>query len=544
MARLLLGPVLRWVDPHRATLWVQTDRPCRVAVDAGPAGGAAETFTAFGHHYALVVVDGLTPGSSTPYQVVLDEQPVWPEPGSRFPASVIRTPVPDGPARLVFGSCREASPYTTDRSYPPDALDTYAAELAAGDAPAPDYLLLLGDQVYADEITPRTRRYLRRRRRDTGGPVTEVADFTEYTQLYLESWTDPELRWLLSTVPSMMIFDDHEIIDDWNTSAAWRRQIRRLPWWRDRIAGGLASYWIYQHLGNLSPDALATDPTFHAVRAAPDAAGVLTEFALAADAEGDGSPGPRWSFRIDLGGTRVIVLDTRCSRVLEESARDMLPESEWAWFTEQLTGDYRHLVVGSSLPWLLPPAIHEVEGVNEKLCRSRVPGLARLSEKLRQAADLEHWAAFRGSFDRLGGLLTDVAAGRFTPRPPGSVSVLSGDVHHSYAARLNDAPVHQLTCSPIHNDVPHAMRWGFRFGWSRTAALIGIALARLSGRGGSPYRWRRLAGPYFENAVGMLVHDGPHARLALRGTRWLPGGGTALTTLDEVPLSQDSDRSS
>ncbi|MGW1633884.1 hypothetical protein, partial [Streptomyces anthocyanicus] len=30
-----------------------------------------------------------------------------------------------------------------------------------------------------------------------------------------------EVRWLLSTVPSCMIFDDHDVIDDWNTSAAW-----------------------------------------------------------------------------------------------------------------------------------------------------------------------------------------------------------------------------------------------------------------------------------------------------------------------------------
>ena len=39
-------------------------------------------------------------------------------------------------------------------------------------------------------------------------------------------------------------FDDHEMIDDWNTSAAWRREITAQPWWRDRISGGLVSYWV------------------------------------------------------------------------------------------------------------------------------------------------------------------------------------------------------------------------------------------------------------------------------------------------------------
>ena len=87
--------------------------------------------------------------------------------------------------------------------------------------------MLLGDQVYADVTSPTVRRLLkRRRRRPKGAPANQVVSFDEYTKLYLESWRDPEIRWLLSTVPSVMIFDDHEIIDDWNTSASWRADMR------------------------------------------------------------------------------------------------------------------------------------------------------------------------------------------------------------------------------------------------------------------------------------------------------------------------------
>src|SRR5690606_18345394 len=146
------------------------------------------------------------------------------------------------PVRLAFGSCREATPSATQYAYPPDALDCYARHLARDELAWPDYLMLLGDQVYADKISPRTRRLLRRWRRHRAGPEHHVVDFTEYTHLYEESWSDPELRWLLSTVPSMMIFDDHEVIDDWNTSKAWRRDMARHSWWRDRIVGALASY--------------------------------------------------------------------------------------------------------------------------------------------------------------------------------------------------------------------------------------------------------------------------------------------------------------
>ncbi|MGH3660518.1 MAG: alkaline phosphatase D family protein [Micromonosporaceae bacterium] len=551
--QLLLGPVLRWVDAARATIWLQIDRPCVVEVRAGPARSQGATFTAYGRHYALVTVTGLPEGAATPYQVRLDGQPVWPPPGSPFPPSVIRTLNHDAPLRLGFGSCRHSTQRAIDLGYPPDALDTYAIALAAGEMPFPDYLIMLGDQVYADETSPGTRRFLRRRRRrrrqQSHRPATQVTDFAEYTQLYLESWSDPELRWLLSTVPSMMIFDDHEVIDDWNTSAAWRRMIREQPWWQERITGALASYWVYQHLGNLSPDELAHDPLFKAVHDADDAAVVLREFARSADAEADGASGPRWSYRIDLGRTRVLMLDTRCSRVLDESHRDMLPEAEWRWLLEQLPGDYDHLVIGSSLPWLLPPAIHEVEGWNETLCRSPRRRVAAASEWLRQAVDLEHWAAFRGSFDRLGDLLADVAQGRFGARPA-TVTVLSGDVHHTYLAKADwsrrpggaalaaaAAPIHQITCSPLHHQAPHALRMGFHIGWTRGAELIGRALARLAGNTRASMRWHKVAGPYFQNALGLLTHQGRSAHLALHGVRRPAPGSTELTTLERNQLS-------
>jgi hypothetical protein len=52
------------------------------------------------------------------------------------------------------------------------------------------------------------------------------------------------MRWLLATVPSSMIFDDHDVHDDWNTSKTWVTDIRAQGWWDDRIVGGFMSYWI------------------------------------------------------------------------------------------------------------------------------------------------------------------------------------------------------------------------------------------------------------------------------------------------------------
>ncbi len=107
----------------------------------------------------------------------------------------------------------------------------------------------------------------------------EVADFEEYTQLYRESWSDPDIRWLLSTVPSVMVFDDHDVNDDWNISWSWVEEMRAKSWWDDRITGAFMSYWIYQHIGNLSPPELAEEELLRLVQADDDAGPRLRQIA-------------------------------------------------------------------------------------------------------------------------------------------------------------------------------------------------------------------------------------------------------------------------
>ncbi|GGM20227.1 alkaline phosphatase D family protein [Dactylosporangium sucinum] len=525
---LVLGPVLRRVEDDKATIWVETARPATVEVDAAPAGGAARTFSVHGHHYALVVVSGLPEAAVTQYTVKIDGVQVWPRPDDPAPPPVIRTRPPGAPVRLVFGSCREASPLSVTR-YPPDALDAYSGRLiesirSAAPTEWPDLLVLLGDQVYADETPEKIQRWLRNRRssRRADAPSTQVVDFHEYTKLYLDSWTDPEIRWLLSTVPSVMIFDDHEIIDDWNTSQRWREQMEQLSWWPQRIQAGLASYWVYQHLGNLSPGALAECPIYAAVVSAGDATEILDEFGSRADRD-RGSY--RWSYTVDIDRTRLVMVDNRAARELEQGKRAMLLDSEWAWFAKQLPGDYDHLLIGSSLPWLLPPAIHHLEATTEKLAESPRPWVGRLGEKLRQAVDLEHWAAFGRSFDALSALLSQIGAGQGgVAPPPATISVLSGDVHHSYAAKARlgpevATPVYQLTCSPVHNDMPKLIRPAMKFGWNPPAARMMRWAARMFGVRKPVVRWKKLAGPHFGNAVGLLVLQGRSAHVNFQGTR-------------------------
>jgi hypothetical protein len=551
---LLLGPLLRHVDPVSATVWVETDRACEVDV----LGRTARTFCVGGHHYALVVVEDLEPGSSTPYEVRLDGARVWPPQDSAFPPSRIRTPGHPGPFRLAFGSCRYASSRTVEDSegIPPDALDLYASQVAAlPEDRWPDALVLLGDQVYADELTKGTRSLLHRKRGDrTTKPDGQVADFEEYTRLYFESWRDPQVRWLLSTIPSSMIFDDHEMIDDWNTSAAWRSKITRQPWWRGRITGGLISYWVYQHLGNLSPQELADNKTWQAILGMPDGGGpdgggpetrdaepMLREMAEQADAE---PASIRWSYVRHWGDARLVMIDSRAGRVLEEQNRRMVDDAEFDWIEAAMRRavdeGVEHLILGTSLPWLLPHAIHNLERWNETLnVRHHGRWRGRIAEAMRQAADLEHWSAFGQSFERLGAALTAVARGDHG-RAPSTALVLSGDVHHAYAAELVrpgglDARVHQLTVSPLHNQAPHPIRVGFKIGWSRAARRLTGRLARLVDARPTELAWEKQAGPFFGNQIGELVLTGREARFLLSVSEL---GDDRLRQVLDSPLSK------
>ena len=69
---LVLGPMLRYVDETTASVWVETRETARVRVSTAGREWEAGTFSVHGHHYALVEVEGLEPGSSSPYTVAID----------------------------------------------------------------------------------------------------------------------------------------------------------------------------------------------------------------------------------------------------------------------------------------------------------------------------------------------------------------------------------------------------------------------------------------------------------------------------------------
>jgi alkaline phosphatase D len=84
----------------------------------------------------------------------------------------------------------------------------------------PDLLLLLGDNVYADLIG---------------------VDFPSYAQAYVNGWQIRNLADLLANVPSLMIWDDHEIVDNF------------APGVSDRYAPARRAYELFVNSRNPEP---------------------------------------------------------------------------------------------------------------------------------------------------------------------------------------------------------------------------------------------------------------------------------------------------
>ena len=159
--------------------------------------------------------------------------------------------------------CAPSPPYTLTKDEDPehgreiDALWAMAVRMREQGAEEwPDLLLMLGDQVYADEDAPKTRAFIRERRGTDGAARRGGGG--------LRGVHAPLLRELGRGDDPMAPLHSAER-DDLRRP----RHPRRLEhldlaargdaseaWWHRRITGGLVGYWVYQHLGNLSPEAV------------------------------------------------------------------------------------------------------------------------------------------------------------------------------------------------------------------------------------------------------------------------------------------------
>lgn len=512
-------------------MWVETSVEGEVEV----AGRTAPTFRIGSHHYGIVDLDpdGLdAPGGS--YTVRLDGRTVWPLDDGPTAPPLVNPWSGRLPITVMAGSCRQQAPDPLWRhdarsgfgDLGPDALATLSREIQRGLRTPPDLLLLTGDQVYADEQHRSVRAALRRRR---GGPPSsdrpDVTSFDEYAWLYQRTWGHPLIRWLLSSVPTLMVFDDHDVIDDWNISDRWIEDMAAVPWWKDRIVSGLASYWVYQHLGNLSPAEREVDEVWQAVRSCEDGRDVLFDHARRLALDPEQRVHRPWSYEHRAGELHVVVLDSRNARVLEPSRRSPIGPPDWERLARAVDpapedgSPAQHVVIVTSIPWALPSGVHRIQQLVSHLADGGASTLTRpgrwIGERIRRAVDLEHWAAFGESFERLRKLL---AASSEREDHPETLVVLSGDVHFAYLADVDlgtGRPAHQVVASPLRQIELRYERAARRLALSRFSRRVLGRLARWSRATDDPVRLRLTDGPFFDNNIATLTYapDGATARL-------------------------------
>lgn len=79
----------------------------------------------------------------------------------------------------------------------------------------PRFSLMVGDQIYADMF-------------NRAIPIGLADTFEEFQQRYHEAFSTPNLRRLMSNLPTYMILDDHEIEDNWTQDRINKRESRVL----------------------------------------------------------------------------------------------------------------------------------------------------------------------------------------------------------------------------------------------------------------------------------------------------------------------------
>jgi hypothetical protein len=129
------------------------------------------------------------------------------------------------PARVAYASCNGFSSAALLR----DTSEPYALWQKMADAhlEKPFALLLMGgDQLYADSVwsaKPGTaiEAWTQKNYDDQNKAVASakmIKEFTDfYDGLYPNGWKNPTMALMLATIPSVMMWDDHDIFDGWGS---------------------------------------------------------------------------------------------------------------------------------------------------------------------------------------------------------------------------------------------------------------------------------------------------------------------------------------
>lgn len=266
-----------------------------------------------------------------------------------------------------------------------------------------------------------------------------AADYAEYAALHEQAFGARATRRLLAHLPSYMIFDDHEVTDDWNADKGWLRIVHsptdHLRCWPMTMTDALCAYWIYQGWGNLAPERWAGDARVQALEGARregrDALPALRRLVLARAVEPtapDSAAARRgdkldWHYSLPTPGLPFHVIDLRTDR--DVNGAGGMSSARLAWIEQSLAATRSPVaVLVLPTPFLMPDPM--LFAFRNPSFTATLAG-ARSTTAFKRGSDLEHPAENR-VWDDIKGLLKRLQALR---TPLKSVVLLSGDIHFS-----------------------------------------------------------------------------------------------------------------
>jgi hypothetical protein len=479
MAELRVGPIVRTIGPNHVAIWTEWTHPCEVTLQAVPANSEQDiksfrsrTITVGKRHYAISGLTDLEAATWYTYQIVSTRQD-----GEQFLHSAtdslvqsFRTldlPETGKALRLAYGSCRKQT------LSQPDALSAFGSWLLHSvqerETSWPHLLLLIGDQIYADDYTGRSKRTQPLSQDDSPQKSSRsgAQTFTEFADLYEAAWTgDDGIRQVFAALPVYMIFDDHEVTNGWNISPTWRALALQRGL-EQTLVDGLVAYWIYQGWGNICMQRAEDHPLVAIMqKAALRGEDALEDLRAWMRREVYEDTTLRWHYQIptappifvaDVRADRPAILNgvTSCDAPARIMSREQMTELR-IWMREQ---DSTDVLLVSSVPVLLTPfigfaeyltAIRPLQHVPFRPLRRLGSYVAGLQQKLALSMSFDHWQVFAETWREFVKLL---AAHKH------DIVVLSGDVHFSYSIEARrgfflsrrHASVYQLVASPFNN---------------------------------------------------------------------------------------------
>ncbi|OBA00360.1 hypothetical protein [Halomonas sp. G11] len=310
----------------------------------------------------------------------------------------------------------------------------------------------------------------------------------------------PQCARAMAHLPSLMIFDDHDVTDDWNLTAEWERSAYGHPFSKQIIGNALIAYLLCQGWGN-APERL--NPLIDETKAmleSVDSTGYLAT--VAQDGLIDSLLAfQSWAFQV-AGEPPLIVLDTRTRRWRNER-HPQRPSGLMDW--EALI-EMQQALIGAPSAVIISPApmfgVKLIEGIQKLFTLAGKPLMV----------DAENWMAHRGAANVLLQIWQH-------SKTPGNYVILSGDVHYSFAYDIvvrhrKQAPrLWQITSSGVKNTFPDSLLDTFD------------RLNRWLYAPWSPLNW-------FTKRRKLSVHPRDPDR-ASAGERLWNASGIGLVTLDE-----------